>query len=219
MAKSSKVPQTYTEIQACIPHPLHLDGFNPQADLPYGLTVAHLQKTMQEFLEFLGFINVQLNTKGIERLEKMLMPANFSSIVGEFMSSAIPKHCSTLIKNRYHNGHPDLIPAGHFTDDAVQHSEIGIEIKASRYLRGWQGHNPEDVWLMIFIFDCNRPPDKDPKPFRFIRVVGAQLIKSDWLFSGRSETSRRTITASVTQSGFEKMMANQIYKGLEIGQI
>lgn len=69
---------------------------------------------------------------------------------------------------------------------------------------------------MVFVFDCNRPKDVAPRPFRFVRVVGAQLSKSDWLFSGRSETSRRTITASVTQSGFEKMMANRLYEGLEI---
>jgi hypothetical protein len=207
----------YSEIQACQPHSLRLNGFNAQAILPYGLHITHLQRAMQDFLDFLGFINTQLNTKGIERLEKMLMPANFSSVVGEFMTSAIPKYCNALVKNRHHNGHPDLIPAGYFASDAVQHSEVGIEVKASRYLRGWQGHNPEDVWLMVFVFDCNRPKDVTPRPFRFVRVVGAQLTKTDWVFSGRSETSRRTITASVTQSGFEKMMANRLYEGLESG--
>jgi hypothetical protein len=211
--------QSYTEIQACLPHSLRNDGFNTQATLPYGLQITHLQQAMQDFLDFLGFINTQLNTKGIERLEKMLMPANFSSVVGEFMTSALPKYCNTIVKNRYHNGHPDLIPVGHFANDAVQHSETGIEVKASRYLRGWQGHNPEDVWLMIFAFDCNRSKDTKPYPFRFVRVVGAQLTKADWLFSGRSETSRRTITASVKQSGFEKLMENRLYEGLETGQI
>ncbi len=68
----------------------------------------------------------------------MLMPANFSSIVGEFMNSGIPKHCPTLVKNQYHNGHPDLLPAGMFPDDAAQHAGEGIEVKGSRYLRGWQ---------------------------------------------------------------------------------
>ncbi len=42
------------------------------------------------------------------------MPANFSSMVGEFMSATIPKYCKTLAKNTYHNGHPDLVPAGKF---------------------------------------------------------------------------------------------------------
>lgn len=72
---------------------------------------------------------------------------------------------------------------------------------------------------MVFVFDCNRPKDTKPYPFRFVRVVGAQLTKADWQFSGRSETGRRTITASVMQSGFEKLMANRFYEGLETGQI
>jgi hypothetical protein len=69
---------------------------------------------------------------------------------------------------------------------------------------------------MVFVFAGGRPSDMvkkiEPAPFRFIMVVGAMLTKSDWLFAGRSETSRRTITASVTNTGYEKMMANWIYK-------
>lgn len=201
----------FTELQACTPLPLNPNGFNTNATLPYGLTTEHIRLAMDSFLDFLGFLNVQLNTKGIQRLEMMLMPANFSSIVGEFMASTIPRHCPTLVKNRYHNGHPDLIPINTFPGDAIQHTSIGIEIKASRYLRGWQGHNPEDIWLMVFVFDCNRATDTVPRPFRFLKVLGAKLTRSDWLFSGRSEVSRRTITASVIESGYQKMNANWIY--------
>lgn len=204
------------EIAACTPYPVDLNGFNRQAEIPYGCTIQHIQLAMTDFVSFLGFINLQLHSRDLERLESMLMPANFSSMVGEFMVSGIPKYCKSLVKNRYHNGHPDLLPSGYFSNDAAQHADRGIEIKGSRYLRGWQGHNPENAWLLVFVFDSNRPGDitKDikPKPFRFIRVFGAQLTKDDWLFSGRSEDSRRTITASVTKSGYEKMLANWIYQ-------
>lgn len=144
------------------------------------------------------------------------MPADFSSMVGEFMGVTLPKFCPTIAKNNYHNGHPDIVPAGLFVDDAAQHSDKGIEIKASRYLRGWQGHNPEDTWLMVFVFDSNRPVDQTPKPFRFIKVVGARLVKSDWNFAGRKGESRRTITASVTKSGYEKMTANWLYQDFDL---
>ncbi|MCG8349012.1 MAG: hypothetical protein MI924_14670 [Chloroflexales bacterium] len=201
-----------TERQACMPVPLNPDGFNTQAQLPYGLQTQHVQAAMADFLDFLGFVNQQLNTKGIQRLETMLMSANFSSIVGEFMSSTLPKYCPTIVKNKYHNGHPDLIPAGKYPNDEAQHVTEGIEIKGSRYHRGWQGHNPENIWLMVFVFDSNRPKDTTPRSFRFETVVGDQLTKNDWSFSGRSTTSRRTITASVTDSGYQKMSANWIYK-------
>lgn len=51
------------ELAACIPHPVHSDGFNPDTVLPYGLTVGHVFKAMKEFNDFLGFINQQLYTK------------------------------------------------------------------------------------------------------------------------------------------------------------
>jgi hypothetical protein len=96
------------------------------------------------------------------------------------------------------------------------HADQGIEIKGSRYLKAWQGHNPEAVFLTVFVFDSSRPTDAvkgiGPRPFSFVKVVGAQLTREDWKFSGRSEKSRRTITASVTDAGCEKMERNWMYR-------
>lgn len=138
------------------------------------------------------------------------------------MNVRIPLFCPSVVKNRFHNGHPDLIPAGHYPNDAVQHSTVGIEVKGSRNRSGWQGHNPENVWLMVFIFDANSANDEAdamknatqpvPKPFRFVEVLGGQLEFEDWQFSGRSNTSRRTITATVKPSGYMKIAANWIYR-------
>ncbi|MCP4346750.1 MAG: hypothetical protein GY795_14635 [Desulfobacterales bacterium] len=203
------------EQKACTPVPIKSSLFNKNCTLPHKLSIEHVKQAMEEFLSFAGFINNQLFSKNIPRLENFLMPANFSSIVSEFMSASIPKYCHNLVTNQYHNGHPDLIPKGKFPHDAVQHSDQGIEIKASRHSSGWQGHNPESVWLMVFYFDSNTSNDKKkkigPKQFRFKGVYAAKLELSDWTFSGRSETSRRTITASVNKTGTEKMKANWVY--------
>jgi hypothetical protein len=125
----------YSEMEACAPVPIFPNAFNKKAVLPYGLTINHIQRSMEEFLAFLGFINGQLGTKRIHRLESFMMAANFSSLVGEFMSATIPRFCKTLVKNHYHNGHPDLLPMGKFPKNAMQHGLEGIEIKASRYSR------------------------------------------------------------------------------------
>lgn len=73
---------------------------------------------------------------------------------------------------------------------------------------------------MVFVFDGSRPVDAakgiPPRPFKFLLVAGARLEKADWLFAGRSTTSRRTITASVTKSGYNKMMDNYIYKAPDV---
>ncbi len=204
---------------ACQAVPVDSEGFNPKAAIPYGLTTDHIRQAMGDFIAFLSFINTQLHTRQMPRLETFLMPANFSSMVGEFMVAVIPQHCLVLVKNRYHNGHPDLLPKGMFPGDSVLHANEGIEVKASRRQSGWQGHNPEGVWLMVFVFDANSARDRAqgilPRPFRFVKVVGARLSKEDWRFSGRSRTSRRTITASVTRSGYSKMEANWIYRAAE----
>lgn len=204
------------EFVACTPRTVDPQGFNSDAALPYGVTTEHIHLAMTEFITFLGFINQQLNSRDIPRLETMLMPANFSSLVGEFMTASIPKYCLTVVKNLYHNGHPDLLETGRFPNDAVQYTDEGIEVKASRYRRGWQGHNPEDAWLLVFVFESNRARDAaigvQPLPFRFAEVLGARIVKSDWTPAGRSATSRRTPTATVNESGYRKMAANWIYR-------
>ena len=113
---------------ACNAERVDLTHFNHKAQLPYGLKVEHIASAMNEFIDFIGFINQQLSTRRIERLETMLMPANFSSIVGEFMTSSIPKHCKTIVKNAYHNGHPDMLPAGKYPRNQMQHGTEGITI-------------------------------------------------------------------------------------------
>lgn len=85
------------EQQACTPLPLTVDGFNQQAVLPYGCAVEHIQSAMQDFLQFIGFVNEQLYTQQIPRLETLLMPANFSSIVGEFVANRLPKYSAALV--------------------------------------------------------------------------------------------------------------------------
>ncbi|HLI49269.1 MAG TPA: hypothetical protein VKV18_11350 [Chthonomonas sp.] len=206
------------EYQACTPIAVNRNAFNANCELPYGLQVEHVGRAMEDFIYFLDLVNHQLHAKGIPRLESLLMPAMFSGLVGELISSSIPKYCPYLARNRYPNGHPDLIPAGMFADDAIHYAHEGIEVKSSRRLRGWQGHNPEAVWRMVFCFDSNTLNDdlnkRSPKPFRFRGVYAAKLDCENWIFSGRSATSRRTITASVALSGIAKMKANWVYEDL-----
>ena len=205
------------DLAFCVPEQPSLENFNVNARIPFGVSVEHVFQAMVDFTGFLRTVDTELVRKGMARLEEMLMPANFSSMVGEFITSNLPKHCPTIAKNSYHNGHPDLLPAGKYPGNAAQHvGSDGIEVKASRYKKAWQGHNPEDVWLMVFVFEGGRPSDartaKQMICFRFLAVYGALLEKSDWQFAGRSQTSRRTITATVLPSGFEKMAKNWIYK-------
>ena len=206
------------ELAACTPQPVWRDGFNAMAVLPYGCATEHILRAMSDCVDFLGFVNTQLHTRQTPRLESLLMAANFSSVVSEYMNVTIPKYCVSLTRNTYHNGHPDLLPAGMFQNNAVQYSHDGIEVKASRYVKNWQGHNAEESWLLVFVFESNRPGDLSqpkpilPRPFRFIKVVGAQLQRDDWKEQPRGDRSRRTATATILQSGYERMESNWIYR-------
>jgi hypothetical protein len=57
--------------------------------------------------------------------------------------------------------------------------------------------------------------DNTSKSFQFKAVYAAKLEEEDWNFSGRSATSRRTITASVNKVGVAKMKANWVYQDLD----
>ena len=198
--------------EAASPSPLSEVHFNPDPTLPYGLEVEHVADSMRDFLTFIKTINLALFEKGLPRLESIAMPANFSTLVSEFMHRQIPQHCPDLAQNQYHNGHPDLLPSGTYEGDSVHQADEGIEVKASRYRDRWQGHNVEECWLMGFQYDSNSPNDPDPiRCFEFKGAFIAQLEEGDWSFSGRSEESRRTITASVLASGRDRMLENYIY--------
>ena len=206
-----------SDLAFCVPQQPSLENFNPDAKIPFGVSIENIFQAMTDFTDFLRTVDTELVRKQMARLEDMLMPANFSSMVGEFITANLPKHCPTIVKNTFHNGHHDLLPAGKYPRNSAQHvGSDGIEVKASRYSKGWQGHNPEDVWLMVFVFEGGRPSDahtsKGMTRFRFLAVYGALLEEADWQFSGRSQTSRRTITATVRPSGFEKMAKNWIYR-------
>lgn len=94
-------------------HSLNPSGFNLHCHLPYQLTTDHVRHAMQDWLTFCQLINQQLQNHELPYLEHWLMPATISGMVGEFISTRLPRYCSQLVKNRYPNGHPDLITEGY----------------------------------------------------------------------------------------------------------
>jgi hypothetical protein len=192
---------------------LHPQGFNPSVRLPYGLRAAEVRAAIEDVYDFLYNVNRFLTEKGWHRLEETLLAATFSGVVSEMAVQSLSKQSATLVKNQYHNGRPDLLPRGRYPNDAVLRGEEGVEVKASRNKGGWQGHNIESGWIMVFQYqvDVETEPSEDRQPTTFVSVVVAQLQEEDWSFSGRGEASRRTITASILRSGMEKLLANPVY--------
>ena len=182
-------------------------------DLPYGLRVTEVRAALEDIYDFLHNVNRFLTERGWDRLEETLMAATFSGVISEMVVQSTSKQSASLIRNHYHNGRPDLVPTGLYPDNAVLRGEDGVEVKASRHDGGWQGHNIESGWIMIFQYkiDLETMPPEHREPTQFVRVLIAQLEEQDWSFSGRREGSRRTITASILRSGMQKLLSNPLY--------
>lgn len=51
------------EAIACSPQSVETKNFNSATQLPYGCKTQHIQLAMNEFIDFLGFVNEQLHEK------------------------------------------------------------------------------------------------------------------------------------------------------------
>lgn len=185
--------------------------------LPYGMTAQGVVKAVNDTYSYLHALNKASIEHGYNRLEDLMQPAGFSGLLSNVFVRSIARQFATatpgLAINQMGKGRPDLIPRAMYPGDAVHHGDHGVEVKASRSRSGWQGHNAEHGWLMVvqFSVDIRTEPIYDRAPTTVNRVMLAQLELSDWNYSGRSETSRRTPTASVNESGFQKLVKGAVY--------
>lgn len=181
------------------------------------MTAAGVVAAVSDVYSYLHALNASSVEYGYGRLEDIMQPAGFSGLMSNVFVRALAREFSNatpgLAMNQHGNGRPDLVPRAVYEDDYILHGTEGVEVKASRATSGWQGHNAEAGWLMIVQFDIDivTTPVYDRAPTTITRVMLAHLDADDWNVSGRSETSRRTPTASINQSGKEKLWSGIVY--------
>jgi len=182
--------------------------------LPYGLTAENIRDAMDNILEYLHQINRFSTEHGFDRLEELMLGNTFSGFLSELVVKATARHCPSLVRNAHVGGHPDLLPVGRYAGDDVLRGDEGIEVKVSQQSGGWQGHNPEEAWIMIFQITVDRTsqPVTARQATQFEKVMLAPLTAEHWSFSGRREGSRRTPTASILREGTELLHANAVYE-------
>jgi hypothetical protein len=194
--------------------PTQLDSryINWNATLPYGLRVTEVVEAVAETYRLFHGLNNYLTADGFRPIEELLLGNSLSGIISELLVKNIARVSNALEVNLKVGGHPDLLPKGHYSSNIVLKGDEGIEVKASIRKGGWQGHNPEDTWLTIFRYVVGEQSSGEIMPLTFVEILCAKLVISDWSFSGRRGSSRRTPTASVTASGVEKLRRNYIYR-------
>lgn len=193
---------------------------NRRVVLPYGLKVSEVEQAVAETYRLFHGLNDYLVENGFRPLEELLLGNSLSGIISEFLVKNIARASATLEVNLKVGGYPDLLPKGHYPSNLVLKGDEGIEVKCSIQKGGWQGHNPEECWLMVFRYVVGEQDNGESVPLTFIEILCAKLTKSDWSFSGRKGTSRRTPTASITAAGVEKLRSNFLYRlpGVGVGR-
>lgn len=195
------------------------DWFNSNAELPYGVEPSEVKTAIKEFYEFYGDMNQFFLEEGHGRIETILRANNaLSDFIGNVATEELAQASDALVINQKPDGFPDLLPSEHREyaehDFKIHHGGYGIETKCSKSSGGWQAHNNEEAWFIVFRYERGDPEDAihEMDPIQFTQVLAGNLTEDDWSHSGRSEDSRRTITSSIIASGMDTLRSNPVYE-------
>jgi len=191
---------------------VNVERLKPQAVLPFELRILDFESAMQDVYDFFYDVNVHLTGKGLGRLEDTLRKANLSGTLSDMLTASLAKHSRTLVQNRYHNGHPDLVVRGVYPNDAVKSGEKGVEIKSTLKKGGAvDTHGAREQWFCVFVYqiDNETEPAVEREPLRFTEVYLAHVTPDDFRRNERGELGTRT--ATLHQAGVAKLREGWIY--------
>ncbi len=182
--------------------------------LPYGLAPRDFFRTVEDVHDLLHDLNSLLHERQYQRSEELLDSASFSGLISRTVATRLARAGRALVVNRFHNGYPDLLVRGQYPHDAVQHGEGGLEIKASRYTKGWQSHGPRAGWFAVVQFELDEREDVavyDLEPTRIRSVMVAELVRDDWSWQPAREGRIWSGTASIRSSGVAKLRRGAVW--------
>lgn len=192
---------------------VNADAFNSAAQLPYELRLKDLEIAMQDVYDFFYDVNGLLASKGLQRLDDMLRPANMSGTISDMLSASLAKHSRSLAQNGHFNGHPDLVVSRRYPNNSVKAGTEGIEIKTTRKPGGAvDTHGAREQWMCVFVYrvDNRTEPAMDREPMTFTEVYLAQVTLADFRKNPRGELGTRT--ATLDRAGLTKLRRSWIYK-------
>ncbi len=188
-------------------------AFNQDLSLPYSLRITDFEYAMENVYAFFFDVNTFLARKGLARLEEMLRPATMSGIVSDMIAASLAKASRTLVENKYHNGHPDLILRNHYPQDSVKSGEHGVEIKTTRKAGGAVDmHGARAQWMCVFVYrtDNVSEPAMDREAMRFTEVYLGQVTQADFRKNPRGDLGTRT--ATLDRQGIAKLRQGWVYR-------
>ncbi len=188
------------------------ERLNADIALPYELRLLDFESAMQDVYDFFYDVNQHLAGKGLGRLEDTVRGAILSGVVSDMLTAYLAAHSRTLVPNNYHNGHPDLVVAGAYPDNAVKGGERGVEVKATTKRGGAvDTHGARDQWFCVFVYTVDRAaqPMTARTPLRFTEVYLAHVTTHDFRRNERGELGTRT--ATLHRDGIAKLRQSWVY--------
>lgn len=192
---------------------LDLDCFNADLPLPYNLRIDDFKVAMQDVYDFLHDTNDFLVNKGLSRLDDTLRPANMSGFLSDMLTDSLGKHSRSLARNKFHNGHPDLIVRGQHKNDAAQSAEQGVEIKTTRNQRAavdFHGGRNQTLAIFVYRVDVQTEPAVKRAPLEFTGVFISTVLEADFRRYERGDLGTRT--SSLKKEVRAKLLESWIYR-------
>jgi len=194
---------------------LNAEGWDDSSShwLPYSLKTRHFKQAITDLYEFFQAINsVLARDIGLDWHEHLFRPAAVSNIVSDFMQAALARHSPALVMNRFHNGHPDLIPSNTYENDSIKAGSEGLEIKATKRSVA-DTHGARDGWICQFNYWVDhRTTVRDKRhPTIITRVFVAKIDKSAFRRNPRM-TPIGTHTSTLNRDGLAQLRGGVIYK-------
>lgn len=189
------------------------DKFNRNAALPFELRLKDFELAIQDVYDFFFDVNCALAHKGLGRFDDILRPAAMTGIISDMLTASMAKHARSLVQNRYHNGHPDLVVRGKYSNDSAKAGELGVEIKTTRKAGGAvDTHGARDQWMCVFVYEVDNAtePVDARHPMQFTEIYLAQVTKSDFRKNARGELGTRT--ATLDREGVKKLRSQWIFR-------
>ena len=188
------------------------EKLNRSARLPYNLRLHDFEMAIRDVYDFFFDVNQLLVKRGLQRLDDMLRPAIMSGLLSDMFTASLATHSRSLIQNRYHNGHPDLIVRGRYENESVKAGKQGVEIKTTRKAGGAvDTHGAREQWLCVFVYQVDNAtqPATRRRPMTITEVYLGHVNVRDFRRNERGELGTRT--ATLDRDGIKKLRRSWVY--------
>jgi len=198
-----------------LPPRLETRYFRPQAPLPEGLSISHIEAAANLTQSIIHRINRNMLLETEQTLQSLIQGNNFSGLISNIFSNSLDA-CSPY-KHNHDQRYPDLVYKLCGTG-----FEIGLEVKTTVNVgKGGESHNGHSGWHVIACYNFINNGD-----IKFVHIMlaplnGHQHKEPDWRYVGsrvNSDTgSRRTETYVTTLAGTTKLRDGSVY--LDTGKV